>query len=48
MNHRLMKLVKVASIFEDAFNLMMVDLTTLFRRAVDANSLAQASSKFII
>ena len=37
MSHRMMKLAKIASMFEDVFNLVIDDLTSLFRRAVDAN-----------
>ena len=48
MGHRLMKLAEVVSIFEDAFNLVMTDLNTLFQRAVDANIFAQINSEFII
>ena len=33
---------------KDAFNLMMADLTPLFKRVVDTNCLVQSSSEFLI
>ena len=43
-----MKLAEVASISEDAFNLVIANLSALFRKAVYANISTQTSSKFVI
>ena len=43
-----MKLAEIASMSEDAFNLVMEDLTPLFRRAVDANCAAKQSRELLI
>ena len=43
-----MKRAEIASRSEDALNLMMADLTPLFRRTVDTNYLAQSCLEFLI